>query len=164
MHRKILIILVSTLCLLPATVATGTAQQQQQENTTMTASQLAQAYFGNISVPAGPNTKLPNDGSVQALRMHAIGTQNYKCQFNETSGEIGWKLQFPLAKLWLYKTGTTTVDTSRPPDGMHYFASVGSGAGWDLGTNCDAGTDPTHANVTRTRHVGEASRLLRTKS
>lgn len=45
-------------------------------------------------------------------------------------------------KLWLYN-GTRTVDTSRLPDGMHYFDSVGSGAGWDLGTNCDSGTDPT---------------------
>jgi hypothetical protein len=113
--------------------------------------ELAQAYF-NINVPAGHNTQLPGE-SVQALRMRAIGTQNYICTVlnNKTPGggevSFGWKLQFPLAKLWLYDdngTRTPTVDTSsRPPDGMHYFAQIGSGAGWDLGTNCHAGIDPS---------------------
>jgi hypothetical protein len=71
--------------------------------------------------------------------MQGEGTQNYKCKLNE-EGHYKWKLQFPLVKLWFYDE-CGNFDTSGHPDGMHWFANIGSGAGWDIRTNCDAGTD-----------------------
>jgi hypothetical protein len=96
---------------------------------------------------------------VQAVRIRANGTQNYRCQQiviptqpndsdskKSTTTKMAWVLRYPLAHLWLYSVVNETVNTNRAPDGVHY--SVGapddSAVGfanmvWDIGTNCDYG-------------------------
>lgn len=103
------------------------------------AKSLQQQYFG-VDVPAGPNTKLPNDGSVQALRMRAIGTQNYECEKNEKDGSFAWALPRGSLDLRQARNRRCLCRTGRHA----LFRRVsGPVPGWDLGTNCGPGTDPT---------------------